>query len=158
MACLWQRKYRKSAPTQGWYILTNLGSLSIALKAYSTRSGIEAMFKDCKTGGYNLEASHTNEKRLLSLILLMVFAYSIGIMNGNKIKIKGIQNYVGRLKEPGRHERRHSTFWIGLYGEIWLNSIDLCWTLVTDLMRLRPNKLPYFQRGLRAMALIQSLL
>ena len=29
--------------------------------------GIEAMFKDCKTGGYNLEKFQGNEQRLLSL-------------------------------------------------------------------------------------------
>jgi hypothetical protein len=28
------------------------------------------MFKDCKTGGYNLEKSHANNQRLNSLILL----------------------------------------------------------------------------------------
>ena len=40
-----------------WYILTNLNSLDAALKVYKARSGIEAMFKDCKSGGYNLEGS-----------------------------------------------------------------------------------------------------
>jgi hypothetical protein len=29
--------------------------LDAALKVYKARSGIEAMFKDCKSGGYNLE-------------------------------------------------------------------------------------------------------
>ena len=28
-----------------------------AVKAYKQRFGIEAMFKDCKSGGYNLEGS-----------------------------------------------------------------------------------------------------
>ena len=31
--------------------------------------GIEAMFKDCKTGGYNLEGSQANVERLNNLIL-----------------------------------------------------------------------------------------
>jgi hypothetical protein len=35
-----------------------------AVKAYSKRSGIEAMFKDCKTGGYNLEKCQASKKRL----------------------------------------------------------------------------------------------
>jgi hypothetical protein len=30
--------------------------------------------------------------------------------------------------------------------------------LAQNLMRLKPNKLPYFQQGLRAMSLIQSTL
>ena len=32
---------------------SNLKDLESALKAYKMRAGIEAMFKDCKTGGYN---------------------------------------------------------------------------------------------------------
>jgi hypothetical protein len=28
-----------------------------AVKIYGVRFGIEAMFRDCKTGGYNLEGS-----------------------------------------------------------------------------------------------------
>lgn len=49
LAAYWQKK----SPDTGWYILTNLDSLSSALKVYKARSGIEAMFKDCKSGGYN---------------------------------------------------------------------------------------------------------
>ncbi len=33
--------------------------------------GIEAMLSDCKTGGYNLEASQANVQRLTNLILLI---------------------------------------------------------------------------------------
>ena len=32
--------------------------------------GVEAMFKDCKTGGYNLEGSKANVQGLTNLILL----------------------------------------------------------------------------------------
>lgn len=38
--------------------------LNTALKIYAQRFGIEAMFKDCKIGGYNLEASQANPDRL----------------------------------------------------------------------------------------------
>ena len=38
---------------QGWYLLTNVGSLKQSIDTFKCRSGIEAMFKDCKTGGYN---------------------------------------------------------------------------------------------------------
>jgi hypothetical protein len=34
-----------------------------AIKAYKKRVGIEAMFKDCKTGGYNLEGSKASENK-----------------------------------------------------------------------------------------------
>ena len=36
-----------------WYLLTNVGSLKQSIDTFKCRSGIEAMFKDCKTGGYN---------------------------------------------------------------------------------------------------------
>ena len=60
------------------------------------------------------ERSHANERRLNSLILLIAIAYTCAILNGQKIKSMGIQKYVGRLTEPGRTIRRHSSFWIGL--------------------------------------------
>jgi len=56
--------------------LTNLGKLTQLIDTFKCRSGIEAMFKDCKTGGYNLEKSHANNQRLNSLILLIAIAYS----------------------------------------------------------------------------------
>jgi hypothetical protein len=37
-----------------WY---NLGTLPEAIAAYKQRMGIEEMFRDCKTGGYNLEST-----------------------------------------------------------------------------------------------------
>ena len=55
--------------------------------------------------------------RLISLILLITFAYSSATFQGQKIKNKGVQKYVCRVKEYGRIFRRHSSFYIGLYGE-----------------------------------------
>lgn len=63
IAAYWQRKYKGKGSNQGWYILTNLPNIAAALSAYKARSGIEAMFKDCKTGGYNLEGCHASEHR-----------------------------------------------------------------------------------------------
>lgn len=54
-AAYWQKKSKDKVLDSGWYILTNLNSLDAALYAYKAQSGIEAMFKDCKSGGYNLE-------------------------------------------------------------------------------------------------------
>jgi hypothetical protein len=39
--------------------------LETALIVYQKRFGIEAMFKDCKTGGYNLEGSKASPQRLV---------------------------------------------------------------------------------------------
>jgi hypothetical protein len=76
IAGYWRRNYREKHLNEGWYLLTNLGDLKQSVDTFKCRSGIEAMFKDCKTGGYNLEKSHANNQRLNSLILLIAIAYS----------------------------------------------------------------------------------
>lgn len=53
LAAHWQKKSKQKLLNEDWYILTNLDSLAAALKAYKARSGIEAMFKNCHSGGYN---------------------------------------------------------------------------------------------------------
>ena len=52
----------------------------------------------------------------------------------------------------------HSSFYIGLYGHPWVNFMEPLEQAVKDLMRLYRNKLPYAQRGSRAMKLILSTL
>ncbi|MHC5825757.1 MAG: IS4 family transposase, partial [Nostoc sp.] len=46
--------------------------------------------------------------------------------------------------------------YVGLYGQTWVNFKDICIELVTELMRLNPNKRKYYQQGMRAMKLIES--
>ncbi len=156
IAAYWKRKYRGKAETEGWYLLTNLEDLQQSITAFKSRSGIEAMFKDCKSGGYNLEKTQASEHRLNNLILLIALAYSCAILQGQQIKRKGIQNYVGRLKEFRRSLRRHSSFWMGLYGQSWVIGMEFFQEIINELMLIRRNKLPFFQRGLRAMSLILS--
>ena len=157
IAGYWRRKYRGKEEEEGWYLLTNVGNFQQSIDTFKSRSGIEAMFKDCKTGGDNLERSHANDRRLSSLILLIAIAYSCAVIQGQKIKTMGIQKYVGRLTEYGRSIRRHSSFWIGLYGQAWVVGMEFCQDIITELMRIRRNKLPFFQRGMRAMSLILSM-
>lgn len=156
LAAYWQRKQGASAPNEGWYILTNLDNLSAALKAYKARSGIEAMFRDCKSGGYNLEDCKAPKERLTRIVLLIALAYTCAGLAGQKFKRQGQQKYVSRLKELKRIDRRHSNFWVGLYGQMWVAGMEFCGNLVQELMRIRCNKLPFFQKGLRAMTLIQQ--
>ena len=66
------------------------------------------MFRDFKKGGYNLEVTKVDGERFISLVLLIAIAYTSATIQGRQIKRKGIQNYVGRVKESGRIERRHS--------------------------------------------------
>jgi hypothetical protein len=156
LAAYWKRKYRGKCLDEGWYILTNLKGLEAALKVYKSRSGIEAMFKDCKSGGYNLEESKACVERLTNLVLLIAIAYTCAGLQGQLIKSSGQQKYIGRLKELNRMTRRHSNFWVGLYGQMWIAALETCSDWVKNLMIIRPSKRKFFQRGLRAMAVIQT--
>ena len=89
LAAHYPRKYRGKLEPSGWYLLTNLSDKSAAIRAFKQRSGIEAMFRDCKTGGYNLEASYASQQRLIALILLIAIAYSCAILAGRKARSLG---------------------------------------------------------------------
>lgn len=156
-AGLWKRKVSGVPPKEAWFILTNLGSFKAAIAAYKQRFDIEEMFNDFKSGGYNLEETNVSNHRSISLILIIAFAYTLATLNGQNIKKMGVQKYIGRVKEYGHLVRRHSSFYIGLYSQGWINCIKPCWELVMELMKLNRNKLEYYLRGLRAMKLILSV-
>ena len=137
-------------------MLTNLPNLKIATRVYSQRYGIEAMFKDCKTGGYNLEDSQASPERLSRLILLIALAMTSAWLQGKRTKLQGQQKYVCRLTEPGRTRRRHSNFWIGLYGENWLIAFYSCQLWVEEMLNYTPNKKSFYQQGMRAITQIQQ--
>jgi hypothetical protein len=103
-----------------------------------------------------MEATQVCELRLNTLLLLIAIAYTTAIIQGAEIKQKGVQEYICRLKETGRSERRHSTFHLGLSGQIWVDSIEKYRELAAELMILSRNKPPDYQRGQRAFELINS--
>jgi hypothetical protein len=152
----WKRSLKGFSTEEGWFILTNLADLDSAINAYRKRFDIEEMFRDFKSGGYKLEDTNVSGERLISLVLIISFAYSLATFQGQKIKSIGIQKYMARLKEPRRLTRRHSSFYIGLYSQTWVSFMDNSWSIVQDLMRLNRNKLEYYLRGMRAMGLILS--
>lgn len=158
VACKWKRKIQGVAPKEGWFIVTSFDSLELAVSAYKKRFDIEEMFKDFKKGGYNLEDTNVSGNRFISLVLLITIAYTATTIQGQEIKRKGIQQYVSRVKENGRTERRHSSFYVGLYGQTWVDFKEPCIELVKKLMRLNRNKMNYYRRGMRAMELIESML
>lgn len=156
LAVSWKRRYKSKQESEPWYLLTNLPDLKSAIRVYSQRYGIEAMFKDCKTGGYNLESSQASPNRLISLILLIALAMTSAWLQGKRTKLQGQQKYVCRIQEPGRTRRRHSNFWIGLYGENWLIAFLSCQSWVEEMLNYTSNKKSFYQRGLRAITLIQQ--
>ncbi|MDV2997834.1 MAG: hypothetical protein N4J56_007539 [Chroococcidiopsis sp. SAG 2025] len=80
------------------------------------------MFEYCKTDGYNLATIYTTNQHLIALILLITIAYSCAVFSGRHSRHMGVQKYVGRLNELKRTCRRHSAFWIGLYGQLWVGA------------------------------------
>ena len=153
----WRRKYNNKQLPSPWYLLTNLENKEEVIKIFASRGGIEAMFRDCKSGGYNLEGSQANNQRLTNLILLIAIAYTASCLVGLNIRNTGAQEYINRLKIEGKNRPRHSYFWTGLYGTTWVLSMDLCWEWVEKLMRTAINKLPFYLQGLKAMKRIQSM-
>jgi len=157
IACKWKRKYRGKKVKDAWFILTDLGSLPVAVVAYKQRMGIEEMFRDCKTGGYNLEGSGLRGERLIKMILLMVLVYTSAIFQGTEIPKKQVQKYVSRLKDKRKKYRRRSTFGVGKDGEQWVNYLDLHSLEIQELMKLTRNKRRFYQQGIRAATLIASI-
>jgi hypothetical protein len=158
LAVYWKRKYRGKQEGDAWYLLTNLPDLESAVKIYSQRFGIEAMFKDCKTGGYNLEGSKANPDRLVRLILLIALAMTSAWLQGQRTRLQRQQLYVCRTQEKGRTRKRHSNFWIGLYGQNWITAFHECQIWVEELMGSIRNKQRFYRQGLKAMSLIQQAL
>ncbi|MES1023400.1 IS4 family transposase [Gloeocapsa sp. BRSZ] len=156
LAAYWKRKYKGKQEKEPWYLLTNLSNLKTAIKTYNQRYGIEAMFKDCRTGGYNLEGSKASPDRLIKLILLIALAMTSAWLRGQRSKLQGQEKYICRLTEKGRTRRRHSNFWIGLYGESWLVAFHECQLWVESMLALIRNKKTFYQRGLRAIKLIEQ--
>jgi len=113
LAVKWKRKYRRQLEKEPWYLLTNLADFSSAVDAYRKRMGIEAMFKDCKTGGYNLEGSKASIQRLTSLVLLIAIAYTFSTLKGQSILNQGQKEYINRLRKVNQIVTKNSDFWIG---------------------------------------------
>jgi hypothetical protein len=156
LAVRWKRAYRCKKAKDPWYLLTNLDSLSKTLQLYAARFGIEAMFKDCKTGGYNIEKTKVSEPRFLALVLLIAIAYSLQTIRGQQLNTVPKRTYICRLKEPHRSSERHSDFWIGTYGTFWVEAMETFSDLAFSLLLLKPQKRSYFLKGLTALHYIQQ--
>jgi len=140
LAAYWKRKYRGKGSKEAWFILTSLDNMQLALSFYSARWGIETRFKDCKTGGYNLEETRVNEQRLLATILVIAMAYTWATLQGIAGKKMEVSSYLARPTESSRKVKRHSHFYIGCYGLLWIQSFQ-CWSsLAQELMDSKPHK------------------
>jgi hypothetical protein len=82
LVAYWKPKYRGRGPKEPWYILTSLKSLPRTLSVYAARWGIETMFRDLKTGSYNMENTEVNNRRLMALVLLISIADTLATLQG----------------------------------------------------------------------------
>lgn len=153
-----QRKYRGRGTKEPWYILTSLQSLPQTLSVYAARWSIETLFRDLKTGGYNLEKTKVNERRLLAIVLLISLAYTLASLQGVFLTSVSVTEYFGRPTEARRLTERYSAFWMGLHAPDWCQSFQNWSDLATHLSNLKPHKRLNFQQGLHALSLIQRSL
>ena len=122
------------------------------LKKYIVREWeLKQCLKTIKLVVTILVSAKANETRLNNLILLIAISYTLSSFEGEKIKNKGLQEYISRTNERGRKERRNSSFCLGLSSIYWAINDDLMWKLVENLMSLNPHKLLYYRRGIKAM-------
>jgi hypothetical protein len=147
LAVYWKRKYRNKQESSPWYLLTNLPDCETAIKIYKQRFGIEAMFRDCKTGGYNLEGSKFNPDRLMRLIFLIALAMTSAWLHGQRTKFQKQESYICRTQEKSKTTKRHSNFWIGLYGQNWIIAWNECQEWVEELVGSIGNKQSFYLKS-----------
>jgi hypothetical protein len=97
----------------------------------------------------------SHNKRLTSLILLIAIAYTATSLKGKTFRQTHYSKYIARLKEKSRRDRRHSNFWIGLYGSLWIHAWEFCSDFISIMINNNPQKFNNYQRGLRAMSIIE---
>ena len=156
MGAKWKRNYRHQTTKWPWYVLTNRGSLTAAIQGYKRRMGIEEMFRDCKSGGDNLEGTRLRGNRLNSRILVMSLAYLKSTPQGDEINRHQGQKYVCSPKEAGRIYRRGSTFGLGVDGENWVKNLEQHHQWAAELTSKSPHKRRSPQRGIKTQTIIRS--
>ena len=88
---------------------------------------------------------------------MIAIAYTNRAIIGEKLKNKGKQKYIARRSEKRRKTRRHSEFWLGLYGELWCNNYESYVAEINQIMQLNKNKLTFYRLGLQAMSEIKKV-
>jgi hypothetical protein len=154
----WQRRYRRKGGKEPWYLLTTLSNSKLVKDLYQARWGIEMMFRDCKSGGYNLESTRVDSTRFLALVLLITFAYWLATLGGHEFQSKHLVAYLGRKEKTPNNFPHHSIFWLGLSGYAWSQSLVVWRDQMLALMALKSHKAQNFRQGLKALSLVQQSL
>ena len=156
LACKWKKTYKGFKTKEAWFILTNLGSLEEAIKSYQKRFGIEELFRDLKSGGYNLEGTNLGVERLSKLLIVTAIAHTSAILQGQELKKKGIQKYIVRPESKRTSKRRHSSFYVGQHLHLWGGLQQMYKKIIEQLMQFSRHRLKDYIRGRRAIELALS--
>src|SRR4028119_1159021 len=112
--------------------------------------------KTAKPEDITQEGCQASPDRLIALMIVIALAMTSAWLQGKRTRLQRPEKYVCRPQETGRTRRRHSNFWIGLYGENWRIAFNYCQEWVESMIGLVRNKKSFYQRGLRAIKLIQQ--
>ena len=156
LACKWKKTYGGFKTKEPWFILTNLGNIEEAISSYQKRFGIEEMFRDLKSGGYNLEGTNLGKERLSKLLIIVAIAHTSGILQGETIKKKGIQKYLVRPKSKRTSKRRHSSFYVGQHLHLWVGLQQIYEKTIQELIQISRHRLKNYVVGKRAIELAIS--
>jgi hypothetical protein len=156
LACKWKKSYNGFKTKEPWFILTNLESLEDAIKSYQKRFGIEELFRDLKSGGYNLEGTNLGVERLSKLLIVTAISHTSAILQGQELKKKGIQKYIVRPESKRTSKRRHSSFYVGQHLHLWVGLHQMYEKIIEQLMQLSRHRLKDYIRGRRAIELALS--
>lgn len=123
LALVWARSSKEP-----WYLLTDLEDLEEAVRLYRVRMWCEQLWRDFKSQGFDLEASHIEVgERLERLLLGIALATVWALWTGAKV----VRRHLRRRVDSGRR-RRLSLFLIGIR---WL---EHCLALFQHLTLLLP--------------------
>ena len=153
----YQKKYGERKGQDVWYLLTDIDDANEVVNRYKRRWGIEAMFKDYKTGGYNIQETKMKSERLEKMLIVIAIAYTMAVEKGEKIKVSPHIFYVERQRNIKQKPTKNSNFWVGMYGESWAQGGIEMEKWVKELEQINRNKRLFYRRGLKAQQYILSI-
>ncbi len=70
-----------------------------------------------------MESTRVDTTRFLALVLLITFAYCLATNWGYEFEFNHLVDYLGRSEKTPNNYPHHSTFWLGLSGYAWSQSL-----------------------------------
>jgi hypothetical protein len=82
------------------------------------------------------------------------------MVSDNQTNSQGTTRFITGISCTNKHKHsdrpveRHSHFWIGLHGQLWVDSMADFFDLMMRLVSLKPHKRLDFQQGFHALSTI----